>query len=181
MSTPNTNERKRRQPWLQLYLITKSCGRWELGLSTSSAAVLPLKMMLCTMFRSIQTFSVNGKFTEHYHIFCAWIDIFTIFVCSHYRPWATVRLLHHFGFVMCINSRLYWTHFMCQWRKIGNVLRQLTQISERQHDSWFLLKEKTLAGPWKILELSINTCLDPGLEILSLLEIECYFSQCVGM
>ena len=70
---------------------------------------------------------------------------------------------------------------MCQWRKIGNVLRQLTQISERQHDSWFLLKEKTLAGPWKILELSINTCLDPGLEILSLLEIECYFSQCVGM
>ena len=37
----------------------------------SSAAVLPLKMMPCTMFRSIQTFSVNGKFTERYqNILC---------------------------------------------------------------------------------------------------------------
>ena len=51
-----------------------------------SAAVLPLKMMPCIMFWSIQTFSVNGKFTEHYHVFCAWIDLFTIFVCSHYGP-----------------------------------------------------------------------------------------------
>ena len=30
------------------------------------------------MFQSVQTFSVNGKFTEHYHIFCARIDFFTI-------------------------------------------------------------------------------------------------------
>ena len=137
VSTSNTNKRKWRQPWLQLYLITKSCGRWELGLPASSAAVLPLKMMLCTMFRSIQTFSVNGKFTERYHIFCAWIDLFTIFVCSHYRPWATVRLLHHFGFVMCINSRLYCTHFSCHWYKIRTVSHRLTQTSKRQCDPCF--------------------------------------------
>ena len=71
------------------------------------------------MFRSIQTFSVTSKFTEHYHIFCARIDLlFTIFVCSRYRPWATIWLLHHFGFVMCVNSRLYCMHFSCHWRKI---------------------------------------------------------------
>ena len=66
-STPNTNDRKRQQP--RLHLVTKSRGRRELGLPTSSSAVLPLKMMPCTMFRSIQTSSVNGKFTERYHIF----------------------------------------------------------------------------------------------------------------
>ena len=105
MLTPNTNERKWRQP--QLHLITKSCSRQELGLPTSSAAVLPLKMMLCTVFQSIQTFSVNGKFTERYHIFCARIDLLlTIFICSCYRP-----LLHHFVFVMCLNSRLYCPYF----------------------------------------------------------------------
>ena len=27
------------------------------------------------MFRSIKTFSVNDKFTERYHIFCAQIDL----------------------------------------------------------------------------------------------------------
>ena len=72
----NTNERKWRQPLLQLHLVTKSCGRWELGLLTSSGAVLSLKKMLpCTMFWSVQTFSVNSKFTERYHIFCARIDL----------------------------------------------------------------------------------------------------------
>ena len=135
MSTPNTNERKWWQPQLQLYLVTKSCGRWKkLGLPTSSAAVLPLKMMRCTIFWSVQTFSVNGKFSECYHIFCAWIHLFTIFVCSRYRPWATIHLLHHFGFVMCVNSRLYCMHFLCHWCKICNVSHQLTQISKRQHD-----------------------------------------------
>ena len=39
----NMNERKWRQPLLQLHLVTKSCGRWELGLLTSSGAVLSLK------------------------------------------------------------------------------------------------------------------------------------------
>ena len=55
-STPNTNERKWQQPRLQLLLVNKSRGRRELGLPTLSAAVLPLRMMPCTMFRSIQTF-----------------------------------------------------------------------------------------------------------------------------
>ena len=93
------------------------------------------------MFQTIQTFSVNGKFTEHYHIFCARIDLFTIFVCSHYRlwVWATVRLLHHFGFVMCVKSRLYCMHFSYHWRKICNVSRQLTQISKMQRDPWICL------------------------------------------
>ena len=62
--TPNTNERKWQQPRLQLHLVTKSRSRRELGLPTSSAAVVPLKMMPCMMFRSIQTFYGNGKFTE---------------------------------------------------------------------------------------------------------------------
>jgi len=87
------------------------------------------------MFRSIQTFYVHGKFTECYHILCARIDLlFTIFICSRYRPWATIRLLHHFGFVMCVNSRLYCTHFSYHWRKIHNVLRRLTQISKRHRN-----------------------------------------------
>ena len=130
--TPSTNERKWQQPWLQLSLVTKSCGSWELGLPTSSAAVLTLKMIPCTMLWSVQTFSVNCKFTERYHTFCACIDLLlTIFICSRYRPWATIRLLHHFGFVMCVNSRLYCPHFSCYWRKIHNVLRQLMQISKK--------------------------------------------------
>ena len=91
------------------------------------------------MFRFIQTFSVTGKFTERYHIFCARIDLlFTIFVYSRYILWATIRLLHHFGFVMCVNSRLYCTHFSCHWRKIRNVSRRLTQISKRQRDPCWL-------------------------------------------
>ena len=80
--TLNMNERKWQQPGLQLYLVTKSRGRRELGLPTLSAAVLPLKTMPCTMFQSIQTFSVNGKFTECYHIFCAQIDLF-LFSSAH--------------------------------------------------------------------------------------------------
>ena len=43
-------------PGLQLRLITKARGRWELGLPTLSAVVHPRKMMLCTMFWSMQTF-----------------------------------------------------------------------------------------------------------------------------
>ena len=75
----------------------------------------------------IQTFSVNGKFTERYHIFCALINLFTILFCSRYRLWATIRLLYHFGFVMCLNSRLYrhifhatdakYVMFRVGWRK----------------------------------------------------------------
>ena len=84
-STLNTNERKWRLPRLQLHLVTKSHVRRELDLPASSAAVLPLKMMLCTMFRSIQTFSVNGKFTERYHIFARIDLLFAIFVCLCYR------------------------------------------------------------------------------------------------
>ena len=80
-STQNTNERK--WPLPQLQLITKSCVRQELGLPTSSAAVLPLKMMPCTMFRSIQNFSVNGKFTERYHIFLCMDRPFLLFTSAH--------------------------------------------------------------------------------------------------
>ena len=137
VSTPNTHERKWRQPRLPLHLVTKCRSRWELGLLTSSAGVLPLKMIPCTMFISIQTFSVNGKFTERYHMFCARTDLlFIIFVCSRYRPWATIRLLHYFGFVMCVNSTLSCTQFSCHWCKIRNVSRQLTQISKKQRDPW---------------------------------------------
>ena len=35
---------------------------------------------------------------------------------------------------MCVNSRLYCTHFSWHWRKICNVSHQLTQISKRQLD-----------------------------------------------
>ena len=81
--TLNTNERKWRQPRLQLHLVTKFRSRRELGLPTSSAAVLPLKMMPCTMFRSIQTFSVNGKFTERYHFFVHGQTFFSLFQSVH--------------------------------------------------------------------------------------------------
>ena len=47
---------------------------------------------LCKLF-------VNGKFTKCFYFLCARIDLFITFVCSLYSPWATVRLLHHFGFV----------------------------------------------------------------------------------
>ena len=47
------SERKWQQPRLQF--VTKFHGRRELGLPTSSAAVHPQKMMLCTMFRAMQT------------------------------------------------------------------------------------------------------------------------------
>ena len=133
-STPNTNERKWRQPRLQLHLVTKSRGRWELGLPTSAAAVLPLKIMPCTMVRSIQTFYVNGKFTERYHIFCAWIDLLWLFSSAHIIDRELQSGYYHFGFVMCVNSRLYCTHFSWRWRKIRNVSRQLMQISKRQRD-----------------------------------------------
>ena len=35
---------------------------------------------------------------------------------------------------MCINFRLCCMYFLCHWRKIHTVSRQLTQISKRQHD-----------------------------------------------
>ena len=89
VSTPNMNERKWRLPQLQLHLVTKSHGRRELDLSTSSTAVLPLKMMSCyLLIRCSDQFkpvSVNGKFTERYHFFGARIELFTIFVCSRCR------------------------------------------------------------------------------------------------
>ena len=108
--TLNMNERKWQQPQFHLHLITKSHGRWELGLLISSAAIHLRKMMPRMMFRSIQTFFVvNGTFTERFHLcvcvcvcVCARIDFhFTIFVCSlyNYRSSATFKLLHHFGFV----------------------------------------------------------------------------------
>ena len=51
---------------------------------------------LCKLF-------VNGKFTKRFHFLCAQIDLlFIIFVCSLYSLWATVRLLHHFGFYVLI-------------------------------------------------------------------------------
>ena len=109
-STTNMNERKWQQPRLQLHLVTKSRGRRELGLPTSSAAVLPLKMMPCTMFRSVQTFYVNGKFTEHYHIFGARIDLFS---SAHIIDRELQSGYNHFGFVICVNSRLYCMHFLC--------------------------------------------------------------------
>ena len=42
----------------------------------------------------------NGKFTKRFHFLGARIDLlFIIFICSLYSLWATVGLLHHFGFV----------------------------------------------------------------------------------
>ena len=85
------------------------------------------------------------------HFLCTRIDLFAIFVCSCYRLWATIRLLHHFGFVMWVNSRLYCMHFSCHWRKIRNVSCRLTQISKRQHDPWVKLKCMYYAGTFSIM------------------------------
>ena len=145
------------QEWKDCYAyrnigIRGSNAKYETGMKE-------LKMMLCTMLRSIQTFSVNGKFTELYHIFCARIELlFTIFICSRYRPWATIRLLHHFGFVMCVNSRLYCTHFSCRWHKI-HVSCWLTQISKRQCDPWLT---KTLDNSFRIQGCDLDFDLNDG-------------------
>ena len=124
-------ERKWRQLRLELYLVTESRGRWEIGLPTSSAAVLPLKMMPCMMFWPIHFLWMTNLLNVTM-FFCARIDLLLpIFVCSRYRP-----LLHHFGFVMCVNSRLYCMHFLYHWRKIRNVSHRLMQISKRQRKPW---------------------------------------------
>ena len=53
-------------------------------------------MQCCDLFKLF----VSSKFTKRLHFFCAQIGfLFTIFLCSLYRSWATFRLLHHFGFV----------------------------------------------------------------------------------
>ena len=87
------------------------------------------------------------------HFFGAWIDLpFIIFVCSLYRPWVTIRLLHHFGFVcalilgyaVCIFHAIYW---LSDWRKIRNVSRQLTQISKREHNPCYII-ERVLHSLW---------------------------------
>ena len=75
-------------------------------------------------------------------IFHVQIDLlFIIFVCSPYSLWATIMLLHHFGFVCALILGYPCTHFSCHWCKIynhGNVLRRLTQISKRQRDPLWL-------------------------------------------
>ena len=64
---------------------------------------------LCKLF-------VNGKFPKRFHCVCVCtrIDLFIIFVCSLYSPWATIRLLHHFGFV-CV---LILAYSVCIFRAI---------------------------------------------------------------
>ena len=132
-STLNTNERKWRQTRLQLHdhLVNKSRGRRELDLPKSSAAVLPWKWCRVRCSDLFKLFLWPANLLNVTTFFCARIDLFTIFVCSRYWPWATIRLLHHFGFVMCINSRWYCMHFSCHWHKIRNVSHRLMQ---RQHD-----------------------------------------------
>ena len=66
---------KWRQPQFQLHLLTKPHSRQELGLLTLSAAVHLQKMMPHTMFQSVQTFFVNGIFTEPS------VNISTLCVC----------------------------------------------------------------------------------------------------
>ena len=85
------------------------------------------------------------KLFVNINFLCAWIDLFIIFICSLYSPWATIRLLHHqFWLFMYINFRLCCTHFSCHRRKICNVSGQLVQISRRQRDPWMSKKEKEI-------------------------------------
>ena len=108
------------------------------------------KIMRWTMFRSIQTFSVNGIFTERYHIFCAWTDLlFTIFVSSRYRPWAPIRLLHHYGFVMFVNSRACCTHFSCHCRKIRKICGWCKSLKGSMPPRFLFCPQKlSLYGYW---------------------------------
>ena len=86
----------------------------------------------CVRCSNLFKLLVNGKYTKHFPFFCAWIDLpFIIFVCSLYRPWVTIRLLHHFGFVcvlilgyaVCIFHATYlvtdakYVMFHVGWRK----------------------------------------------------------------
>ena len=141
--TLNTNERiwHLAEPRFELHLVTKSCGKQELGLPTSSAAVHLQKMMLCMMFQSIQTLCKQQIYWM-FPVFRAWIDfLFTIFVCTLYRLWAS------------------YTNFAYHWCKICNVLRHLTQISERQCDPRYDTPAHDDAPPYQVCFLAWCSCL----------------------
>ena len=80
-----------------IYLITKSHVRRELALLQ-----FILWKQCCVRCSDLFKLFVNGKFTKRFHFLGARIDLFIIFVCSLYSLWATVRLLHHFGFVCAL-------------------------------------------------------------------------------
>ena len=87
--------RKWQQPQLQLHLVTKFHGRHYLLQSILGKWCCVRCSDLCKLF-------VNGKFTKRFHFLCARIDLlFIIFICWLYSTWATIRLLHHFGF-LCV-------------------------------------------------------------------------------
>ena len=119
LSTPNTNERKWQQPRLQLHLVTKSRGRRELGLPTWSAAVHPQKndtVYDVPIYLTAPPPPPLLFFFSSFFLHEMWRDLF-IFICSLYskvyRVWATVRLLHHFGFVSCALILGYAVRIFC--------------------------------------------------------------------
>ena len=107
VDTEYMNERKWHQPQFQLHLITESRGRRELGLPTLSAVVHLWKMMLGTMFQSIQTlyewqiywafplFRAQRLSFSYFRLRTLWID----------------HELHVLA--LCTNFRLCCTHFFC--------------------------------------------------------------------
>ena len=102
----NMNERKWHQPWFQLCLVTKSHGRWELGLLTLSAVAQLQKMMPRTMFWSIQTLCEQQIYWT-FPLFRAWILSFSF---SRLLNLWIDRELHHSGFE-CTNSMLCCMNF----------------------------------------------------------------------
>ena len=128
--TSNTNERKWRQPRLQLHLVTKTHGRQELGLPTSSAHLG--KMMLRMMFQSIQTL-YEWHIYWTFPLFRAWREFcFTIFICSLYRLWAPSISLYaliqskvrifHISDAKYVMFRVGWRKSLKQWKAAQPLL-----------------------------------------------------------
>ena len=94
--TPNTNERKWQQPQFQLHLITKSHGRWKLGLLISSAAIHLWKMMPRMMFWSIQFFFCEWHIYWTFPLVCVFVC-----VCVQRQTFVLLFLSAHFIIIDC--------------------------------------------------------------------------------
>ena len=103
--------------------------------------------------------------------FCARIDLlFYYFSSAGIIDRQLQSGYYHFGFVMCVNSRLYCTHFSCHWRKIRNVSGRLTQISERQRDPCFNFSYYLLLNAISWLRYAFCACRPSGEIAIAIIE-----------
>ena len=153
------HQRQWQQPQFQLHLVTRSYGRQELCLPTSSAAQLSSGKWCC-----VRCFDLVKLFVRHSYLkekealhknnvliylnflwtanllniftflrVCAQIDFCLLFSSARFID----RELH--SSCSIIFYLLCCTYFSYHWRKIGNVSCCLTQISKRQRNPWIII------------------------------------------